>query len=226
MVKRKIIRIDETLCNGCGKCITACSEGAIELQDGKARVVSDRFCDGLGACLSACPKGALTIEEREAQKFDEAAATKHRKDDLMPMCTAAMHLHSPLRGREPTSGSQLSNWPIQMRLARPGAPYFKGASLLIAADCTGFAYPAIQGDFIRSRVALIGCPKLDDREDFADRLQQILQSNDIKDITVLQMSVPCCAQLEGLVASAINASGKRIPLEIRTVEKTGEMRRE
>lgn len=198
---RKIIKIDESRCNGCGECITACAEGAIELRNGKARVVSESFCDGLGACLAVCPQGALTIEERDAEVFDEKAAKEHKKADFS---------HEKIKPGE-DSANELSGWPIQMRLVRPWAPYLKGVSLLVAGDCTAFAYPDINRDFIKGRVALVGCPKLDETGPFVDKLTEILKANEIRDITVLHMTVPCCAQLEGLVSEAVKRSGKDVP---------------
>ena len=234
-IMRKIIKIDSLLCDGCGECITACAEGAIELKDGKARVVSDSFCDGLGACLAVCPQGALTIEEREALQFDEKSAKEHKcsaqmlelnhqaggTDASVTPCTLPITLkpdqkakpdfsHEKIKpGQE--SANELCGWPIQMRLVRPWAPYLQGARLLVAGDCTAFAYPAIQQDFIKGRVALVGCPKLDDTEPFVDKLSEILKANEIRDITVLYMTVPCCAQLETLVAEALKRSGKNVP---------------
>jgi NAD-dependent dihydropyrimidine dehydrogenase PreA subunit len=226
MAVRKIIKIDESRCTGCGECITSCAEGAIELKEGKARVVSDRFCDGLGACLVACPEGALTIEERESELFDEKAAKMHQKsaefhreDEKVTPCTTSVCL-SPDRSasavatdmkKDELMHNQLSGWPIQMRLVRPWAPYLKGASLLIAGDCTAFAYPEIQKNFIKGRIVLVGCPKLDDTDPFVDKLAEILKANEIKDITVLHMTVPCCSQLVGLVAEAIKRSGITVP---------------
>ena len=234
LVQRKIIKIDESLCNGCGNCIVACSEGAIKLADGKARVVSDAFCDGLGACIGECPTGALTIEMREAQVFDEEAAranlsrsksqqeesakTPSPKIQSMPMspCHAAFHKASvcgPQRHmKRLDASSQLCSWPIQMRLAHTDAPYFKNARLLIAADCSAFAASSIS-EFIRGRIVLIGCPKLDETDIFLEKLTEILRSNDIKDITVLHMEVPCCSNLVRLVSQAIKESGKDIPLQ-------------
>lgn len=239
MAKRKIIKIDESRCTGCGECITACAEGAIELKGGKARVVSDSFCDGLGACLAVCPEGALTIEEREAEEFDEAAVKQHQrqKEIAFSPCTAPVSLRpQPLQaeeaGKPKTSmaaeekgavTSQLSSWPIQMRLVRPGAPYLKGASLLVAGDCTAFAYPRIQQEFIKDRVPLVGCPKLDEKEPFIARLSEILKTNDIKDITVLHMTVPCCAQLNRLVTEAIKRSGKDVPVKAYVVGIEGSL---
>lgn len=236
LVSRKIIRIDESLCNGCGSCIIACSEGAIKLADGKARVVSDAFCDGLGACIGECPTGALTIEVREAQPFDEEAAsanlsrsksqreesakTPSPKIQSMPMPMS--HCHTPfhkdsvegpqLHMQKLNASSQLCSWPIQMRLAHTDAPYFKNARLLIAADCSAFAVPSIS-EFIKGRVVLIGCPKLDESPPFLEKLTEILRCNDIREITVLHMEVPCCSNLVWLVSQAIKESGKDIPLE-------------
>ncbi len=241
MAKRKIIKIDESQCTGCGECITTCAEGAIELKSGKARVVSDCFCDGLGACLAVCPAGALTIEEREAREFDEAAVKKHQrqKEIAISPCIVPVSLKPAPKVREAGPGeadrpeteraaaqtetAQLSNWPIQMRLVRPGAPYLKGASLLVAADCTAFAYPGIQKDFIKGRVTLVGCPKLDETEPFINRFTEILKANDIKDITVLHMTVPCCAQLDKLVLEAIKRSGKKVPVESYVVGIEGNL---
>jgi Fe-S-cluster-containing hydrogenase component 2 len=231
---RKIIKIDDSRCNGCGECITACAEGAIEIKDGIARVVSESFCDGLGACLNVCPQGALTIEEREVPQFDKNAAKEHtssanKHDEQMhhargaavTPCTMPVTLKqdhgtktdfSPEKikpGEE--SVNELSGWPIQMRLVRPWAPYLKGASLLVAGDCTAFAYPEINRDFIKGRVALVGCPKLDETGPFVDKLTEILLANEIRDITVLYMTVPCCAQLERFVAEAVKRSGKDVP---------------
>jgi len=230
MAKRKIIKIDESRCTGCGECITTCAEGAIELKGGKAKVVSDSFCDGLGACLAVCPAGALTIEEREAEEFDEAAVKQHqrRKEIAVSPCTAPVSLKpeagpaakegKPETGaaaaeKMGTETSQLSSWPIQMRLVPTTAPYLKGARLLIAADCTGFACPSIQEEFLKGRIALIGCPKLDDRKQFVDKLSEIIRANEIKDITTLHMEVPCCSNLRTLVSEAVRLSGKSLPVK-------------
>jgi NAD-dependent dihydropyrimidine dehydrogenase PreA subunit len=227
MVVRNIIKIDEALCNGCGNCIIACSEGAIKLVDGKARVVSDTFCDGLGACIGECPVGALTIEQREAEAFDEEAAKAHldrtkgqlrEKQDSGPIAPCNVAFHRQLDAgpgrhmRKLSSSSQLSSWPIQMRLAHTDAPYFKGARLLIAADCSAFACPSIS-EFIKGRVVLIGCPKLDETGSFVGKLAEIIRSNEIKEITILHMEVPCCSNLVRLVLQSIRKSGKDMPYE-------------
>jgi NAD-dependent dihydropyrimidine dehydrogenase PreA subunit len=213
---RKIIKIDQSLCNGCGDCITACAEGAIELKDGKAQVVSDSFCDGLGACLAVCPQGALTMEERDAPVFDEEAAKEHNQG------TKADFSHEKIKP-EQESANELCGWPIQMSLVRPWAPYLQGASLLVAGDCTAFAYPTIQQDFIKGRVALVGCPKLDDTESFVDKLSEVLKANDIRDINVLHMTVPCCSELETLVAEAVRRSGKDVPQKSHVVGIDGKL---
>lgn len=240
---RKIIKIEEALCNGCGECITACAEGAIELKDGKARVVSDSFCDGLGACLAVCQQGALTIEERQATEFDELAAREHKilspkqhargkgaAVTFVTPCTLPITLrqdqravsHEKIKAGQ-DSANELCGWPIQMRLVRPWAPYLQGASLLVAGDCTAFAYPTIQQEFIKGRVALVGCPKLDDTELFVDKLAEILKANVIRDIAVLHMTVPCCAQLGDLVAESLKRSGKEVPQKSYVVGIDGKL---
>ena len=244
---RKIIKIDQSLCNGCGECITSCAEGAIEMKDGKARVVSDSFCDGLGACLAVCRNSALTIEEREVEEFDEKAAKEHKSlaqklepnhkargvDAIVTPCTAPITLKPDQRAKPDfshekikpgqDSANELSGWPIQMRLVRPWAPYLQGARLLVAGDCTAFAYPAIQKDFIQGRVALVGCPKLDETAPFVDKLCEILKANEIRDITVLHMTVPCCSQLKTLVADAVLRSGKDVPQKSYVVGIDGKL---
>lgn len=235
LVQRKIIRIDESLCNGCGSCIVACSEGAIKMADGKARVISDAFCDGLGACIGECPTGALTIEVREAQAFDLEAARENLSRSKIQQEESAKSLPAAIIQSRPISpcdsahhkasgegaqrhmkkldaSSQLCSWPIQMRLAHTDAPYFKNARLLIAADCSAFATPSIS-EFIKGRVVLIGCPKLDEKQPFLEKLTEILRSNDIKEVAVLHMEVPCCSNLVRLVSQAIKESGKDIPLQ-------------
>jgi len=236
MAKRKIIRIDEARCTGCGLCISACAEGAIELKNGKASVVRESYCDGLGACLAFCPENALIIEERYAEAFDEETARARQEPawtagtSELP-CTAPVRL-GPVRmaakgpGEERARGTesgQLSNWPLQVRLANPQAPCFCGTSLLIAGDCTAFAYPYIQEDFIKGRVTLIGCPKLDEKGPFLERLTEIFKASEISDITVLHMTVPCCAQLSRLVAEAVRRSGKSIAQRRYAAGKDGSL---
>ncbi|MDD2835631.1 MAG: 4Fe-4S binding protein [Methanothrix sp.] len=250
---RKIIKIDPQLCNGCGECITACAEGAIELKDGKAYVVSDSFCDGLGACLAVCPQGALTIEERDAPAFDEMAAQEHKSLSqkhgqlhrarganegsghfaALTPCTAPITLKRDQKAQADFSrekikpgedhANELCGWPIQMRLVRPWAPYLQGARLLVAGDCTAFAYPAIQQDFIKGRVALVGCPKLDETGPFVEKLAEIIKQNEIQDIAVLHMTVPCCSQLAQLVSKAVHISGKDVPQKSYVVGIDGKL---
>lgn len=225
-VKRKIIKIDEEKCTGCGECVLSCAEGAIVIEGGKAKVVKDMYCDGLGACLGHCPEGALSIEEREADPFDEEAAKAYvastRKDEphschssrpMMLMPEAA-----PAAGDNP---SQLRNWPIQLHLAPEVTPAYKDASLLIAADCTGFSLGNVQRDFIAGRVAIIGCPKLDDVQFYIEKLSRIFSNNDIRDLTLIRMEVPCCGGLRRMVQEALRLSGKSIPLQEYIVERYG-----
>lgn len=200
---RKIIHIDEEKCNGCGACATACHEGAIDMIDGKAKLVRENYCDGLGDCLPACPTGAITFEEREAPAYNEAAvlAAKQRKNPDL---------------------SRLSQWPVQIKLLPVQAPYYQGADLLVAADCTAYAYGNFHQDFIKDRITLIGCPKLD-MEDYSEKLAAIVKLNDIKSITVARMIVPCCGGIEYAVKRALEASGKELPLQVITVSTTGEI---
>jgi Fe-S-cluster-containing hydrogenase component 2 len=221
MKKRKIIQINEEKCSGCGKCALACAEGAIEIIDGKARVISEVYCDGLGACISECPEGALTIEEREALEFDEHKVKVHlaHKTDKEPVLMACpgsgpRHVLTPKPLREgDRSTAQLSNWPVQLRLAHPQAQYFKKAKLLIAADCSAFAYAAMHFDFIQGRATVIACPKLDDNEEQIAKLAEIFALNDIQDIKVVRMEVPCCGGLNQLVKKAMERARKKVPMD-------------
>ena len=209
---RKIIRIDESKCNGCGRCAAACHEGAIAMVEGKARLMREDYCDGLGDCLPACPVNAISFEEREASAYDEAAVK------------AAQALHGKPAPRPVDGASQLRNFPVQIKLAPVNAPYFTDADLLIAADCTAFAYGAFHQDFLKGRVALIGCPKLD-AVNYAEKLTAILATNDIRSVTVTRMTVPCCGGLEMAVRRALAASGKAIPLNVVTISTDGTIRR-
>jgi Pyruvate/2-oxoacid:ferredoxin oxidoreductase delta subunit len=226
MVKRKMIKIDEEKCTGCGECVLSCAEGAIVIKGGKAKVVKDMFCDGLGACLGHCPEGALSIEEREAEPFDEEAAKEFaasaRGKEVRSCSSARPMMIMPERWAEPGEiTSQLQNWPIQLHLAPEIAPAYSGASLLIAADCTGFSCGNVQRDFIAGRVAIIGCPKLDDFQAYAEKLTRIFKGNDIKDITLIRMEVPCCGGLQHLVHEALRRSGKQLPIQEFIVERYG-----
>ena len=226
---RKIIKIDEAKCNGCGACAAACHEGAIEMVDGKARLTREDYCDGLGDCLPACPTGAITFEEREAPAYNEAAvlASKHKEQPLPCGCPG---MNSKSIEREavayPTAGatatSQLRQWPVQIKLVPVNAPYFDGENLLIAADCTAYAYGNFHNEFIRNRITLIGCPKLDSA-DYADKLTAIIANNDIKSVTVVRMEVPCCGGIENAVKRALMASGKFIPWRVVTISTDGKI---
>ena len=207
-MKRRIIQIDRERCNGCGLCAKACHEGAIGMVDGKARLLRDDYCDGLGDCLPACPTGAITFVEREAAAYDEAAV----KANLAQKRSAP-----PIQFFRQ---SQLRNFPVQIKLAPMQAPYFDGAALLIAADCTAYAYAGFHEDFIRDRVALIGCPKLDGI-DYSMKLMRILQNNDVKSVTVVRMEVPCCGGLEFAARKALQESGKDIPWQVVTIRTDG-----
>lgn len=236
---RKIVKINEEKCNGCGLCISACHEGALQLIDGKARLVTDAHCDGLGACLPECPTGAITLEEREAAAFDEESVQKkqasahthatpatlacgcpgtHAKTIQRPQTESVM----PKIAQEvPTSAvSELRQWPCQLKLVPTNAPYLQKAHLLIAADCTAFAYANIHQDFMQNKITLIGCPKLDNTN-YADKLAEILKLNDIQSITVLRMEVPCCGGIVAAVKEALIKSGQMIPWQIVTIGTNG-----
>lgn len=252
-MKRKIIEIDESLCNGCGQCVTGCAEGALEIREGVAKIVADHFCDGLGACIGHCPTGALQIIEREAPEFDEEAVEERlaelKKEPHKPRgCpgSAAMRLspmspdggeapQAPQAGlspcqqanlpgiQTPTGSSALSSWPIKLRLVPPNAPFLQGARLLVTSDCVPPAFPAFHSAFLPGRVALLGCPKFDDVDGYRDKLTAIVTTNDIKDVTVLQMEVPCCAGMSRLAVQAVAASGKDVPVTQVVVGRRGEI---
>lgn len=225
---RKIIHIDEEKCNGCGACANACHEGAIAMKDGKAKLLRDDYCDGLGDCLPTCPTGAISFVEREAAAYDEAAvkanmAAKALSQELPCGCpgSAAKALH-PQSVQDVTRDipSQLANWPVQIKLAPLRAGYFDGADLLIAADCTAYAYAAFHQDFIAGRVTLIGCPKLDS-VDYREKLTEIFSKNEIRSITVTRMEVPCCGGLEMAVRDALAACSKNLALQVVTIQTDG-----
>ena len=230
---RKIIQIDEEKCNGCGACADACQEGAIGMVDGKARLLRDDYCDGLGNCLPACPTGAITFTEREAAAFDEAAVRESQKPQPPRRGGCPGSLARQIVREEESfvpSGphsveSQLSQWPVQINLVPVTAPYFQGASLLIAADCTAYAYGNFHDRFIRNRVALIGCPKLDSI-DYTEKLTAIIRENDIRSVTVVRMEVPCCGGIEHAVKEALRASGKFIPWQVVVISTDGRIIRE
>ncbi len=206
---RRIIKINEKKCNGCGACATACHEGAIRMVNGKAKLIRDDYCDGLGDCLPACPADAISFEEREAAAYDEQAVKRHL--EKQPTKTA---------NRNSVSSSQLSQWPVQIKLLPTKAPYFQNAHILIAADCTAYAYANFHQDFIKGRAVLIGCPKLD-MVDYSEKLTEIFRENDIADVTVTRMQVPCCGGMEYAVKTAVQASGKEIPVEVCIISPDG-----
>jgi ferredoxin len=239
---RKIIEIDEGLCNGCGECASACAEGAIQIIDGKARLVAERYCDGLGACVGECPTGALQVIEREADAFDEQAVEKHLKTKAQDEKPAAAPLpcgcpstqvqcfgSPPLRREdkgadtEASAASALTHWPVQIRLVPPTAPFLKGARLLVAADCTPVAYPRFHRDFLEGKVVMVGCPKFDETQAYIQRFADIFRTADIKDITVVVMEVPCCQGLPVIVKKGMELAGKAIPLEQITISRRGEV---
>ena len=235
---RKIIKIDKEKCNGCGACASACHEGAIDIINGKAELVREHFCDGLGDCLPECPTGAISFEEREAPEYDEEAVKEAQKK--IAAKNRAMTSHSDCPGSkimqirrtetpEPAkassttaSESQLQNWPVQIKLAPVNAPYFNGSKLLIAADCTAYTYAAFHQDFIRNKVTLIGCPKLD-QVDYSEKLTAIIQNNNIQSVTIVRMEVPCCGGLEMAAKKALQNSGKFIPWQVVTISIDGKI---
>lgn len=226
-MKRRIIEISEEKCNGCGACATACHEGAIGIVDGKAKLLRDDYCDGLGDCLPTCPTGAISFVEREAAPYDEAAVKANMAKKIKTCASGgcpgeasrAIVRESVPQTAAP-SVSQLQNFPVQIKLAPMRAPYFDGAKLLIAADCTAYAYARFHEDFIRGKVTLVGCPKLDG-VDYSEKLTQIIQNNDIQSVTVVRMEVPCCGGIEFAVRRALQQSGKFIPWQVVTVRIDG-----
>ncbi|MDL2264323.1 4Fe-4S binding protein [Synergistaceae bacterium OttesenSCG-928-I11] len=235
-MKRRIIKIDEAKCNGCGLCAEACHEGAIGMENGKAKLLRDDYCDGLGDCLPTCPTGAITFEEREAAAYDEAAVKENMKKkaaqaDSLPCGCPGTHARAISRKEhtacetEPAAhepASRLSQWPVQIKLVPVNAPYFDGANLLVAADCTAFAYGNFHEKFIKNRIALIGCPKLDEG-DYSEKLTAILSNNEVKSVTVVRMEVPCCGGIENAVKNALVKSGKMIPWQVVTISTDGEI---
>lgn len=237
---RQVIKIDEEKCNGCGLCVNACHEGAIALVHGKAHLMRDDYCDGLGDCLPSCPTGAISFEQREAAAYDEAAVLKAKEEKaakekqirakaMAGGCPGSrmMQFDRASRKQQPSDTeqlqgavSELSQWPVQIKLAPVNAPYFEGADLLVAADCTAYAYACFHQDFIRGRVTLIGCPKLDD-VDYSEKLTEILRRNELRSVTIVRMEVPCCGGLEQAVKTALQNSGKMIPWQVRVISTDG-----
>ncbi|MCI8269735.1 MAG: 4Fe-4S binding protein [Lachnospiraceae bacterium] len=225
---RKIIKINEEKCNGCGACAAACHEGAIEMVNGKARLTREDYCDGLGDCLPSCPTGAITFEEREAPAYDETAVLAAKRRSVSAPVAGCPGARAgairretiPVSGKSAAVASQLTQWPVQIKLVPVNAPYFNGAKLLIAADCTAYAYGNFHNDFIRGNITLIGCPKLDEG-DYAKKLTEIIAGNDIKGVTIVRMEVPCCGGIENAVKRALQDSGKFIPWNVVTISTDG-----
>ena len=230
---RKIIRINEEKCNGCGLCVPSCAEGALQIVDGKAKLVKEQYCDGLGACLGECPRGALTIEEREADEFNEEAVEQHlqkqQKDELPCGCPAAnVARFQPRKGEQPESPaatvmSTLAHWPVQLTLVPPSAPFLKDADILLAADCVPFAYADFHREFLKDHALLVACPKLDDFGAHLSKLIAILNQSAPKSLTVVHMEVPCCSGLVYMAQKAIVASGLNIPLYDVTIGTMGDI---
>ena len=223
---RRIIKINEEKCNGCGLCAKACHEGAIGMVNGKAKLLREDYCDGLGDCLPACPMNAITFEEREAPAYDEAAVQAAKKAKSSLPCGCPGSACQSIQTSDEPAGFQapncLSNFPVQLRLAPVNSPWFHGTDLLIAADCTAYAYGNFHQDFIRGKVTLIACPKLD-AENYAMKLAEIFRHGDIRSVTVTRMTVPCCGGLTHAVRTAIELSGKDIPLHIVTIGPNGQI---
>lgn len=239
-VTRNIIEIDEELCNGCGQCIISCAEGALELVDGKAKLVAEKYCDGLGACLGECPTGALKVIQREAEDFDEAAVeerleglvkAENPKEEPMPCGCPSLHIQSfgpakaapPSGERGPAEPSALTHWPVQVRLVPPNAPFLKNADLLIAADCTPIACPTFHRDLLAGRVVLVGCPKFDDGQAYVEKFAGIFAHSAVKSVTIAIMEVPCCTGLAMMVKKAMELAGKSIPLEQVVIGTRGDI---
>lgn len=234
-MKRRIIEIDSEKCNGCGACAAACHEGAIAMVDGKAKLMRDDYCDGLGDCLPACPTGAISFVEREAADYDEQAVLVNKQKKMQQ---EGMRLHGgcpgtrmkTIRHTEPSgvdtvpvvAQSRLSQWPVQIKLVSVNASYFDGAKLLLAADCTAYAYAAFHERFMKGHITLVGCPKLDN-VDYSEKLTEILRNNDIKSVTIVRMEVPCCGGLEHAAKTALQNSGKFIPWQVVTISIDGKI---
>jgi len=233
---RKIVRIDEEKCNGCGACVPACAEGALQIIDGKAKLISEEYCDGLGACLGECPQGAITIEERAAEEFDEEAVKHHQEEphteeELPCGCSSAtvtrferLGATGVAPGAETPQPSLLGHWPVQLTLVPPTAPFLQGTDLVLAADCVPFAYAGFHQDFLRNRSLLVACPKLDDFQAHLRKLTDILRQSQVKSLTVVHMEVPCCSGLVHMAKQAVQLSGKNIPCKEVTVGIKGELK--
>ena len=234
MALRNIVKIDEEKCNGCGQCVNACAEGAIEIINGKAKLVSEIYCDGLGACIGECPQDAITVEKREAPEFDEKATKEHlskmqsasEPEDFQCPATMAKTLreHAQSSGISDTEvPSRLSNWPVQLKLVPPTAPYLTAADLLLVADCVPFAMGDFHNRFLKNNTVLVGCPKLDDAQFYIEKLTDILKNNKISSLTVIHMEVPCCSGLTHIASQAVLQSSFRMPFEDITISLKGDV---
>ena len=231
MAKRRVIWIDQEKCDGCGMCVPSCAEGAIQIVDGKAQLLEDRFCDGLGACLGECPQGALTIETRDADEFEGPAPGAPHPDAPAPaqeafVCPGSRMQQFKREAREQVPGAEtsaLSHWPIKLRLVTPKAPFLKGASLLVAADCASFAAGDFHSRFLEGKAMVCGCPKFDDVPEHVAKLTAILKENDIRELSIVNMEVPCCFGLVQIVRQALEASGKNLPVTICTLGTAGQV---
>jgi len=233
MAKRQVIHIDQEKCDGCGMCVPSCAEGAIQIVDGKAMLLADRFCDGLGACLGACPQGALIIEEREAEEFvgpapgtaghEEKPEAKAPESEVFVCPGSRMQQFQRRQGAPEAGPSSLSHWPVKLRLVAPKAPFFKGASLLVAADCAPFAAGDFHARYLEGKALVCGCPKFEDQEAHIEKLAAILRENDIQEITIVNMEVPCCFGLVQVVRQALEAAGKSLPVTICTLGTEGQL---
>ena len=241
-VNRKIIEIDEELCDGCGQCVPSCAEGALEIVEGKAKLVAEVYCDGLGACLGECPTGALTVTEREADEFDEEAveeflSSKAKETPAQEEAMACGCPSSQIRGFAPTGAceganqplsqecqeSALAHWPVQIKLVPPTAPFLHGADLLVAADCTPVAYPNFHRDFLKGKAVMVGCPKLDDAEEYVQKFADVFNAAGIKSVSVVVMEVPCCQGLPVIVQKGMEKAGKNIPMEKVVISPRGDL---
>ena len=238
-VLRKVIRIDEELCDGCGECVPGCAEGALQIVDGKAKVVEDKYCDGLGACIGECPNGALTIIERDADEFDEKAVEDYLakkeevKQETLPCGCPSTQLQSfiPQASCETANKpavidsveSSLTHWPVQIRLVPPNAPFLKEADLLVIADCVSVAYPALHRDFLKGKAVMMGCPKFDDVQEYVDKFTEVFKTADIKSINSVVMEVPCCSGLPAMLKKGMEAAGKEVPMKETVVSVRGKI---
>jgi Fe-S-cluster-containing hydrogenase component 2 len=236
---RKIIKIDEELCDGCGLCVPDCAEGSLVIVDGKAKMIADKLCDGLGACLGSCPTGALTITEREADDFDEEAVEEHlaQQKEEIPTAkpsgcpsaklqtfapkTPCQAANKPLAMAAGGGTSSLTHWPVQIRLVPPSAPFLQGADLLVAADCSAVSAPNFQLDYLNGKVVMMGCPKFDDAESYVQRFSEIIATCNLNSLTILIMEVPCCSSMNGIVKQAMERAGKTVPVEQITISTQG-----